>query len=197
MPTAVVDGRVSALAGGGLAAETDGGVALTDAGRALFDRIVPAHLENERRLLSALTETEQEQLGGLLRKLLGEFEGSRPVDDGPPRLGLTLTPSHMTADLREAVDLPPATGLLVRTIDRDGPGARAGLRVGDVLLRSGQRELRSVAALYAVIAEEAPAGSVRLQVLHGEQEREVTLDVDAPLPPAASPGRASFAEHLL
>jgi DNA-binding MarR family transcriptional regulator len=45
-------------------------VALTDRGRELVDRSVVDHLENERRLLGALDEDEQEQLAGLLRKLL-------------------------------------------------------------------------------------------------------------------------------
>jgi len=45
-------------------------VALTDRGLELVDTSVIDHLENERRLLGALDEDEQEQLAGLLRKLL-------------------------------------------------------------------------------------------------------------------------------
>lgn len=44
-------------------------IALTTAGRKLIDDVTEAHLENERRLLSALTEPEQTELAGLLRKL--------------------------------------------------------------------------------------------------------------------------------
>lgn len=44
-------------------------VGLTDKGRALVDAAVVDHLENERRLLSALDDQEREQLAGLLRKL--------------------------------------------------------------------------------------------------------------------------------
>jgi DNA-binding MarR family transcriptional regulator len=44
-------------------------IALTAAGRRLIDGVTEAHLDNERRLLSALTETEQRQLADLLRKL--------------------------------------------------------------------------------------------------------------------------------
>jgi DNA-binding MarR family transcriptional regulator len=45
-------------------------VALTDRGLELVDTSVIDHLENERRLLGALDADEQEQLAGLLRKLL-------------------------------------------------------------------------------------------------------------------------------
>ena len=44
-------------------------IALTPAGRELIDGVTEAHLENERRLLGALTETEQRRLADLLRVL--------------------------------------------------------------------------------------------------------------------------------
>lgn len=45
-------------------------IELTDRGRELVDTAVVAHLANERAMLGALTAAEQEQLAGLLRKLL-------------------------------------------------------------------------------------------------------------------------------
>jgi DNA-binding MarR family transcriptional regulator len=44
-------------------------ITLTDAGRKLIDGVTEAHLANERRLLEALTETEQRRLADLMRKL--------------------------------------------------------------------------------------------------------------------------------
>src|SRR4051812_13490109 len=128
-------------------------ISLTDAGRELFERVVPAHLANERRLLSGLGPDELELLAGLLRKLLVEFEGARPPAGVAAPLGLTLAPGHVAAALREAVGLPPTTGLLVRTVAPGGPGDRAGLRTGDVLTGSGDNELRAVADLYAAIRD--------------------------------------------
>ena len=45
-------------------------ITLTAAGRELVDAASEAHLANEHRLLSALTEGERERLAALLRKLL-------------------------------------------------------------------------------------------------------------------------------
>jgi DNA-binding MarR family transcriptional regulator len=51
-------------------------ISLTDAGRRLIDELTPAHLDNERRILGALSEAEQRRLADLLRKLqLGLPEG--------------------------------------------------------------------------------------------------------------------------
>jgi DNA-binding MarR family transcriptional regulator len=44
-------------------------IALTAKGRRLVDAVTGAHLENERRLLSALSADEQRRLAALLRKL--------------------------------------------------------------------------------------------------------------------------------
>jgi DNA-binding MarR family transcriptional regulator len=44
-------------------------ITLTEEGRRLIDSVTEAHLENERRLLGALTPAEQQSLADLLRKL--------------------------------------------------------------------------------------------------------------------------------
>ncbi|SDN47381.1 MarR family winged helix-turn-helix transcriptional regulator [Allokutzneria albata] len=56
--------------------DTDGRVVLvrlTQEGRELIDRVLPDHVENERRILSGLSRAEQDQLADLLRKLLETF----------------------------------------------------------------------------------------------------------------------------
>jgi DNA-binding MarR family transcriptional regulator len=46
-------------------------VALTKKGFATIDKLIPLHVENEGRLLSALSRKEQEMLATLLGKLIG------------------------------------------------------------------------------------------------------------------------------
>jgi DNA-binding MarR family transcriptional regulator len=59
-------------------------VELTRKGVKLVDRVAPAHLANERRLLAPLSDDERRQLTGLLRKLLHAYERDDPV---PPPSG--------------------------------------------------------------------------------------------------------------
>jgi DNA-binding MarR family transcriptional regulator len=44
-------------------------ITLTAAGSSLIDKLTKAHMENERRLLSSLSDAEQRRLADLLRKL--------------------------------------------------------------------------------------------------------------------------------
>jgi DNA-binding MarR family transcriptional regulator len=60
-------------------------VELTDEGRELAERVLRVHIENERRVLSALTPGEIDTLAGLLRKLLVGFEAEDAPDDRPGR----------------------------------------------------------------------------------------------------------------
>jgi len=59
-------------------------VELTSYGLKVIEKIAPAHLANERELVSALSPEEQETLAALLRKLLLDFESAAPA---PPPSG--------------------------------------------------------------------------------------------------------------
>ena len=52
-------------------------IALTPKGRELVDDVVVGHVDNERQMLSALSEREREQLTRILRKLLAHLGESR------------------------------------------------------------------------------------------------------------------------
>ncbi len=76
LTAATVAGRVDRLVQDGIAArDGDGNVDLTPRGRELVDTVVPAHLERQAALLSALTAAEQDVLADLLRTLLLSLEG--------------------------------------------------------------------------------------------------------------------------
>jgi DNA-binding MarR family transcriptional regulator len=151
-------------------------VALTDQGRDLFDRVAPVHLENERRLLAALSEEDRELLVGLLRKLLVEFEGSAPIDDNGQRLGVVLTPAHVTIELRRSVGLPEVAGLLVRSVAPGSPAAEAGIDSGDVLIAAGDRDLRSSSSLYAAVRDSGK-NPLALRLLRGSNEVEINVQL--------------------
>ena len=171
--------RVNRLVANGLAERRVEGrtarVVLTAAGAELFERVTPAHVATEERLLAALDTGEREQLVALLRRLLVSFEGS--AGEGElPRLGVVLAPAHVTIAMRRAVGLPPLAGLLVREVEEDGPAA-AGLRTGDVLC------LRSIAALHAALRESR--GRLSLDVVRGVDRLVVEVELGAGEPAAA------------
>ena len=174
-------------------------VTLTQRGRELFERVLPAYLATERRLLSALNAEEEQLLVSLLRKLLVEFEGALPTPQVTVGLGLSLAPAHVAVALRQSLGLPAVAALLVRAADDTGAAAKAGVRTGDLLLRSKRRELRSVSDLYAAIEDASKAGRLALTLLRGTSEHQVTVELAEALSVGARPhrpaGKSPSGEH--
>jgi DNA-binding MarR family transcriptional regulator len=174
-------------------------VALTPKGRELFERVTPAHLANEARLLSGLSADERKLLADLLRKLLVEFEGSEPPAADGGRLGLQLVPAHVTIEMRESVGLPRVPGLLVRAVEPGSAAEAAGIVPADVLIDADGRELRSSSSLYAAIED---AGErLRIRLLRGDQAQVVRVALDPKRPisgrAAASPDTGARGAHTV
>jgi DNA-binding MarR family transcriptional regulator len=118
-------------------------VSLTDRGRELFEASVPEHLANAHELLAGLSDTERDQLGQLLCKLLYTLEDPGPEDMLAADLGLVVDDAPVALEQRRAVGLPPLIGLLVRHVDPTGPAAASGIRTGDLLMTANRQTLRN------------------------------------------------------
>jgi DNA-binding MarR family transcriptional regulator len=156
-------------------------VRLTEAGEQLFDQVVPLHLANEERLLSALNPQQREQLAALLRILLLSFEPLAPEDPHHPSrwMGASLAPAHLARKIRRASGLPDIVGLLVQSVAVPGPAASAGLREGDLIVAANETEIRSIESLYQQLLA-ARGKPLTLEVLRGSERRSVSLNASEP-----------------
>jgi S1-C subfamily serine protease len=92
------------------------------------------------------------------------------------RLGVAVAPPRVARRLRGAVGLPDRSGILVRAVEDDSPAAKAGIERGDLLVAAGDQPLEQIDDLYALL--DAPDNdSLELTVLHGSDERVVTVDL--------------------
>ena len=92
-----------------------------------------------------------------------------------PRLGVALAPPRAARRLRAAVGLPERDGLLVRHVEPDSPGARAGLERGDLLVAAGGRPVDGMDGLFDALAASEGAETLELGVVRGTEERTVTV----------------------
>jgi DNA-binding MarR family transcriptional regulator len=172
-------------------------ITLTKAGRALFERVTPAHVSTENRLLAALSPEQRDDLVILLRQLLVSFEGSAP-DGELPLLGLALAPAHVSIEMRRALGLPDVVGLLVRQVIPASPAATADIRVGDVLVRAGRRELRSITSLYAALYDSFRARRITVSMVRGvDTALEVVVDLRSNRSDSSVPAALETGTHAL
>jgi S1-C subfamily serine protease len=92
-----------------------------------------------------------------------------------PRLGVAIAPARVARRLRRAVGLPERDGLLVHGVERDSPAARAGIEKGDLLVRSGERELVRLDDLHEALDAAQADGELPLVAVRGVEEREVVV----------------------
>lgn len=92
-----------------------------------------------------------------------------------PRLGLGLAPAHVARALRRSVGLDERDGLLVRVVEEGSPAAEGGVRQGDLIVQANGSAVRTADDLFDAL--EAGAGELRLGVVRGTDDLEITLQL--------------------
>jgi serine protease Do len=95
------------------------------------------------------------------------------------QLGVGLAPSHVARRLRRSVGLPERDGLLIRVVEPDGPAARAGLRVGDLLVSASGQALSSSDQLLDILEGLMADALLALRVVRGNDELDVNVSFTA------------------
>lgn len=89
------------------------------------------------------------------------------------RIGVGI--QEVTEALAESFGLARAEGALVSSVEVDGPAARAGIEVGDVILRVDGRPIAGSRELPRVVAELRPGRSYVLQISRNGVRRDVSV----------------------
>jgi Do/DeqQ family serine protease len=88
---------------------------------------------------------------------------------------LGIEPQDMTADLARAFGLERASGVIIAGVMRDGPGARGGLKVGDIVQTIDGQPVGDTQRLMARIAAHAPGDSLELGVYRNGRPQKLTM----------------------
>ncbi|MCX7887787.1 MAG: DegQ family serine endoprotease [Verrucomicrobiae bacterium] len=105
----------------------------------------------------------------------------------------------ITSDLQEQFKLKTTKGALVAQVNKDSPAEKAGIKVGDVIVRFQGKEVEDVRHLRNMVAGTAPGTKVTLVVIRDGKERTITAqlgelkDEADESAPGAEPGEMSAA----
>ena len=95
---------------------------------------------------------------------------------GGPRLGVQVTP--MTDELRAFFGAQPDAGVLVGKVEKDSAAARAGVRVGDVLVSVATRKVEDAADVRRALADQKEGDLVEVTVVR--ERRPLVLSARVP-----------------
>lgn len=103
------------------------------------------------------------------------------------RIGVGI--AEVTKDVAEPLGLSRAAGALVRSVEAGGPADKAGLEVGDIILRFDGKPIERSSDLPRLVGNTRPGSRVTLQVWRKGAQRDIALTVAEMQPEAqARPG---------
>ncbi len=114
------------------------------------------------------------------------------------RIGVAI--QEVTPELAKAFGLDSARGVLVGSVEPDGPADEAGLRTGDVILAYNGERIEEADELPRLVAATKPGTEARLEVWRDGQTRTLTVTVGEfpteEVAQAAVPGQAQEPNRL-
>ena len=101
--------------------------------------------------------------------------GHRPAPKSDrPHLGIGGMATDLEPPVRRRLDLSQQSGVLIVDLHTDGPAARAGLRLLDVIVTVAGRTIAGTADLEAVILSAQPGEGVAIEFIREGQRRRTT-----------------------
>jgi serine protease Do len=104
------------------------------------------------------------------------------------RIGVAV--QDVDAALASSFDLDRPRGALVSAVEEDGPAAKAGVKLGDVILEVNGKPIEQSVDLSAVVAKAKPGSDTRLTVWRGGKEKDLTVRVVKAEEPASRAANA-------
>jgi C-terminal processing protease CtpA/Prc len=92
------------------------------------------------------------------------------------RIGLRV--QSMTPELREHFEAPPDRGVLVSHLEPDGPAARAGLLVGDIILTAGTTSIAEPLDLLRAVNRVPLGETIDLTIVRAKGETTIRVAPD-------------------
>ena len=88
-----------------------------------------------------------------------------------------VVPRDLSAELADSLNLPVKTGVLITGVLQDGPAAKGGVKPGDVVLKVGDKAVRSTIELLSAVAALPPDTPATLGLQRGAQALAVQVQV--------------------
>ena len=96
-------------------------------------------------------------------------------DEDTGWLGVHLR--RLTPDLREAMDIPTETGVLVADVVEDSPAEKADFEVGDIILKYDGQKVSSPRGLSKLVRETTPGKKVKVEISRDGQQMTLTAEI--------------------
>ena len=84
---------------------------------------------------------------------------------------------ELNRDLSQYFGVAEGIGLLVNKMTENGPADKAGVKVGDVIVKASGKRVESVNALSGIVQDAGKGDKIKLEVLRDKKSRVLEVDV--------------------
>jgi membrane-associated protease RseP (regulator of RpoE activity) len=115
------------------------------------------------------------------RRTIVVRDGKVLVDDwlpGGKRAYIGVAMCDLTPELREFFGAPRDAGVLVSSVAENGPAAKAGLHVGDVITAVNGKAVSSMAQVIASMREKHAGDSVRIDTIRAKARQSIVATAE-------------------
>jgi serine protease Do len=121
-----------------------------------------------------LFQVRPDQEGGVIRvpesgRVLGFFQTDRKY------IGVSI--QEVNPELAEFFGVEDGAGLLINKVEEDSPAAKAGLKVGDVIVRADGKVMKTGSRLERWIQEQEEGDKLSLEVVRDKRTRTISVEV--------------------
>ena len=96
------------------------------------------------------------------------------------RIGVGI--AEVTKDIAEPLGLDKPEGALVRSVEQGGPAEKAGIQVGDIIRKFGDRQIERSSDLPRIVGNTKPSTSVPMEIWRRGAAQRVTVTVGEMMP---------------
>jgi serine protease Do len=109
-----------------------------------------------------------------IRDLLPQLRTGK-ITRGVLKVG--LEPFPLTKDVAQGLGLPSASGALLRSVEPGGPGDKAGLQPGDVIVEYNGKPVIDNDALVAMVVASKPGATVPVTIVRAKQRQSINVTI--------------------
>jgi len=110
----------------------------------------------------------------MIKEILSQLKDKGQVTRG--WMGVVV--QSVTRDIAESMGLDKTWGALVSEVAKDGPAARAGIKVGDLIIEFNGKQIKDANDLPFFVARTAPGEKVRVKILRDKKELTIPVQVE-------------------
>jgi len=109
-----------------------------------------------------------------IRDLLPQLRSGK-ITRGVMKVG--LDPFPLTKDVAQGLGLPNTSGALLRSVEEGGPGDKAGLRPGDVIVEYNGKQVTDNDQLVSMVVATRPGTTVPVTIVRDKKRQSVNVTV--------------------